>query len=488
MAARAMAAAAAVLCSGRAPPGPPRPLVVILGATGTGKSALAVQLGLRLGGEIVSADSMQVYKGLDIITNKVSPQEQQLCRHHMISFVDPLVSNYTVVDFRDRAVPLIEDIFARDKIPIVVGGTNYYIEALLWKVLVSTKDKASSAPSPAPDRKEELEQLDVVELHRRLSRVDPEMAARLHPHDKRKVARSLQVFEETGIPHSEILHRQQEEEGGGPLGGPLKYPNSCILWLHADQAALDRRLEQRVDDMLAAGLLEELRDFHRRYNQQKVAENRQDYQHGIFQSIGFKEFHEYLVSEGQCSPETSALLLQRGIQALKQVTKRYARRQNKWVRNRFLRRPGPNVPPVYGLEVSDHLRWEEDVLKPALEIVESFIQGRQPPAEPVRMEFDANEDKRRHRVCELCNRVIIGDREWAAHTRSKSHLHHLKKSRKLEAASRAAGGDAEGTETSGEERSVPVPRAWSRDGEEAPGPGWAQPERAETPRGDEAGV
>ncbi|NWZ28525.1 MOD5 dimethylallyltransferase, partial [Asarcornis scutulata] len=400
--------AAAALCTGRAPPGPPRPLVVILGATGTGKSALAVQLGLRLGGEIVSADSMQVYKGLDIITNKVSPQEQQLCRHHMISFVDPLVSNYTVVDFRDRA-----DIFARDKIPIVVGGTNYYIESLLWKVLVSTKEKASSAPSPAPDRKEELEQLDVVELHRRLSQVDPEMAAKLHPHDKRKVARSLQVFEETGIPHSEILHRQQEEEGGGPLGGPLKYPNSCILWLHADQAALDRRLEQRVDDMLAAGLLEELRDFHRRYNQQKVAENRQDYQHGIFQSIGFKEFHEYLVSEGSCSPETSALLLQRGIQALKQVTKRYARRQNKWVRNRFLRRPGPNVPPVYGLEVSDHLRWEEDVLKPALEIVESFIQGRQPPAEPVRMEFDANEDKRRHRVCELCHRVIIGDREWA---------------------------------------------------------------------------
>uniref|UniRef100_A0A8C3YAM5 tRNA dimethylallyltransferase n=1 Tax=Catharus ustulatus TaxID=91951 RepID=A0A8C3YAM5_CATUS len=257
-------AAAAALCLGRAPR-PPRPLVVILGATGTGKSALALQLGLRLGGEIVSADSMQVYKGLDIITNKVSPQEQRLCRHHMISFVDPLVSNYTVVDFRDKAVPLISYIFARDKIPIVVGGTNYYIESLLWKVLINTK---------VLDRKVELEQLDSAELHRRLSRVDPEMAAKLHPHDKRKVARSLQVFEETGIPHSEILHQQQQEEGGGPLGGPLKYPHSCILWLHADQAALDARLDRRVDDMVAAGLLEELRDFHRRYNQEKVAENR----------------------------------------------------------------------------------------------------------------------------------------------------------------------------------------------------------------------
>uniref|UniRef100_A0A8C6ZBY8 tRNA isopentenyltransferase 1 n=2 Tax=Nothoprocta perdicaria TaxID=30464 RepID=A0A8C6ZBY8_NOTPE len=196
--------------------------------------------------------------------------------------------------------------------------------------------------------------------------------------------------------------------------------------------------------MLAAGLLQELRDFHRRYNRQRVAENRQDYQHGIFQSIGFKEFHEYLVSEGSCSPETSALLLQKGIQALKQVTKRYARRQNKWVRNRFLKRPGPNVPPVYGLEVSDLLRWEEDVLKPALEIVESFMQGREPPAAPVRMERDAHENKRSHRVCDVCDRVIIGDREWAAHTRSKSHRHHLKKRQKLETAGGAAGSEGAG--------------------------------------------
>ncbi|CAM4672307.1 unnamed protein product [Lepidochelys olivacea] len=478
----AAAAAARSLC------GPGRralPLVVILGATGTGKSDLALQLGLRLGGEIVGADSMQVYKGLDIITNKISPQEQALCRHHMISFVDPLVSNYTVVDFRNKAAALISfhravrllDIFAREKIPIVVGGTNYYIESLLWKVLVDTKEhsqrfdlgglicapqeKTSPSPGRAADRKVELEQLDGRELHCRLSHVDPEMAAKLHPHDKRKVARSLQVFEETGIPHSEFLHRQREEEGGGPLGGPLKYPNSCILWLYADQAALDERLDKRVDDMVAAGLLEELRDFHRRYNQEKVAENCQDYQHGIFQSIGFKEFHEYLITEGNCPQETSALLLEKGIQALKLVTKRYARKQNKWVRNRFLRRPGPNVPPVYGLEVSDLSRWDENVLKPALQIVESVIQGQQPSADPVMMESEINEDKRSHHMCELCNRVIIGDREWAAHTKSKSHLHHLKKRRKLHSKLSAVEsqvnvtgtqGDSDGTQNLGQDR------------------------------------
>ncbi|XP_077693857.1 tRNA dimethylallyltransferase isoform X3 [Eretmochelys imbricata] len=472
-----MAAAAAAARSLSGPGRRALPLVVILGATGTGKSDLALQLGLRLGGEIVGADSMQVYKGLDIITNKISPQEQALCRHHMISFVDPLVSNYTVVDFRNKAAALIEDIFAREKIPIVVGGTNYYIESLLWKVLVDTKEhsqrfdlgglicapqeKTSPSPGRAADRKVELEQLDGRELHCRLSHVDPEMAAKLHPHDKRKVARSLQVFEETGIPHSEFLHWQREEEGGGPLGGPLKYPNSCILWLYADQAALDERLDKRVDDMVAAGLLEELRDFHRRYNQEKVAENCQDYQHGIFQSIGFKEFHEYLITEGNCPQETSALLLEKGIQALKLVTKRYARKQNKWVRNRFLRRPGPNVPPVYGLEVSDLSRWDENVLKPALQIVESVIQGQQPSADPVKMESEINEDKRSHHMCELCNRVIIGDREWAAHTKSKSHLHHLKKRRKLHAKLSAVEsqvnvtgtqGDSDGTQNLGQDR------------------------------------
>uniref|UniRef100_A0A8B9W0Y3 tRNA dimethylallyltransferase n=1 Tax=Bos mutus grunniens TaxID=30521 RepID=A0A8B9W0Y3_BOSMU len=381
------------------------PLVVILGATGTGKSTLALQLGQRLGGEIVSADSMQVYEGLDIITNKVSAQEQRLCQHHMISFVDPLVTNYTVVDFRNKATALIEDIFARDKIPIVVGGTNYYIESLLWKVLVNAKPQEMGTEKVI-DRKVELEKEDGHVLHKRLSQVDPEMAAKLHPHDKRKVARSLQVFEETGISHSEFLHRQHAEEGGGPLGGPLKFPNPCILWLHAEQTVLDERLDKRVDNMLAAGLLDELRDFHKRYNEKKVAENSQDYQHGIFQSIGFKEFHEYLITEGKCTPEIRNQLLKKG--------------------------PGTSVPPVYGLEVSDVSKWEESVLEPALEIVRSFIQGHKPAATPVKMPGSETENKRSYHMCELCDRIIIGDREWAAHMKSKSHLHQLKKRRRLD--------------------------------------------------------
>ncbi|KAK1340161.1 hypothetical protein QTO34_018725 [Cnephaeus nilssonii] len=426
----AAAAAARAVSVGPGLRGMPRtlPLVVILGATGTGKSTLALQLGQRLGGEIVSADSMQVYEGLDIITNKVSTQEQRLCQHHMISF-----SGFSSdIKYCDVFLNIhIEDIFARHKIPIVVGGTNYYIESLLWKVLISAKPQEMGTEKEI-DRRVELEKEDGHVLHKRLSQVDPEMAAKLHPHDKRKVARSLQVFEETGISHSEFLHRQHAEEGGGPLGGPLKFPNPCILWLHADQTVLDERLDKRVDDMLAAGLLDELRDFHRRYNQKKVEENSQDYQHGIFQSIGFKEFHEYLITEGKCTPETSNQLLKKGIEALKQVTKRYARKQNRWIKNRFLSRPGPGVPPIYGLEVSDISKWEESVLEPALEIVQSFIQGRKPDAAPVKMPYSKTENKRSSHMCDLCGRIIIGDREWAAHMKSKSHLHQLKKRRRLD--------------------------------------------------------
>ncbi|XP_075051375.1 tRNA dimethylallyltransferase isoform X2 [Mixophyes fleayi] len=411
------------------------PLVVILGATGTGKSKLALQLGRTLGGEIISADSMQVYQGLDIITNKVTAEEQLLCRHHMISFVDPLVTNFTVVDFRNKAIALIEDIFSRDKIPIVVGGTNYYIESLLWKVLVNTGSEVKTSVQGdkvqiATDRKIELEKLDSHELHARLKNVDPEMAAKLHPHDKRKVARSLQVFEESGISHTEHLRRQQEEEGGGPLGGALRYPHPCILWLHSDQEVLNTRLGARVDEMIEMGLLKELQDFHKRYNEKVIAQSGQDYQHGIFQSIGFKEFHEYLVTKDNRSPDEVEILFQRGVEALKQRTQKYARKQNKWVQNRFLKRPGPNVPSVYGLDVSNISAWDECVLSSAVQIVSSILQGLPPVLKPVQITSDSSENKRSSRLCVFCDRIIIGDREWTAHTKSKSH--HAKKRRKLE--------------------------------------------------------
>uniref|UniRef100_UPI0037E843A3 tRNA dimethylallyltransferase n=1 Tax=Semicossyphus pulcher TaxID=241346 RepID=UPI0037E843A3 len=408
-------------------------LVVILGATGTGKSKLAIEIGKRLQGEIISADSMQVYQGLDIITNKVTAEERAQCRHHMISFVDPLVSSYTVVDFRNKALALIDDMHSTNKLPIIVGGTNYYIESLLWRVLLDTgqeNEESGDGGDGAPDRKLELEKLGGAELHKRLAEVDPKMAAMLHPNDKRKIARSLQIHEETGVPHSRWLEEQRGQEGGGGLGGPLRFSDPCIFWLHADMDDLDKRLDARVDEMLSAGVIEELRDFHERYNQQKVQDDSQNYQHGIFQSIGFKEFHDYLTAPESSTQQEKDTLRDKGVEALKIATRRYARKQNKWVRNRFLKRPGDNVPVVFGLDVTDVSRWEETVLNPALQILDSLSKGEEPAVAPIRVQEAEQRNKRSRHSCDLCDKVIIGDLEWTAHLKSKKHHYHVRKKRK----------------------------------------------------------
>lgn len=243
--------------------------------------------------------------------------------------------------------------------------------------------------------------------------------------------RSLQVYEESGISHTEHLRRQQEEDGGGPLGGPLRYPHHCILWLHSDQEVLQSRLNARVDEMLNMGLIKELKDFHARYNETMIAQSGQDYQHGIFQSIGFKEFHEYMVTK-DITPDQADILLQKGVEALKQRTQKYAKKQNKWVQNRFLKRPGPNVPSVYGLDVTDISAWDRRVLSPAIQIVSRFLQDQLPDIKPMEIASDKNENKRSSQLCDMCNRIIIGDREWAAHMKSKSHFHNVKKRRKQE--------------------------------------------------------
>ncbi|XP_051926336.1 tRNA dimethylallyltransferase isoform X2 [Hippocampus zosterae] len=375
----------------------------------------------------------EVYQGLDIITNKVTAKERAQCRHHMISFVDPLVSNYTVVDFRNKAVSLIDDMHRRNKLPIIVGGTNYYIESLLWRVLLDAGDLGDGDDGDT-DRKLELEKLGGAELHRRLMEVDPEMAAMLHPNDKRKIARSLQIHHETGIPHSSWLEEQRGQEGGDGLGGPLRYRDPCIFWLHADMDALDERLDARVDEMLSVGLIEELRDFHVRFNQKKVQNDSQNYQHGIFQSIGFKEFHDYLTAPENSSQQERETLRNRGVEALKTATRRYARKQNKWVRNRFLKRPGEGVPAVYGLDVTDVARWEETVLNPALQILDSLCKGEKPSTEPIRVQRAELRNKRSRHTCDPCDKVIIGDLEWAAHLKSKKHHFHVRKKLKSDAA------------------------------------------------------
>ena len=455
------------------------PLVVILGSTGTGKSKLAIEIGKRLGGEILSADSMQVYKGLDIITNKVTAEELSQCPHHLIDFVSPL-KEFSVVEFRNMALPLIEDIKTRGKIPIIVGGTNYYIESVLWDILID-EDRSTSSSSSGDEsekrtkgikQRKEIQSKEVensndalgetvvacgaakgtsqseempghlernkessskTSLYERLREVDPAMADRLHPSDSRKIARSLQVYEQLGRPHSKILQEQQQRLGGSVYGGPQRYKHMCVFWLQCQREILNERLDSRVNEMLDRGLIEELLDFHREYNhvlEKKDVDTK--YTEGIFQSIGFKEFHEFLVKqEGKKFDKSNASkedkeLLTTGVENMKTVTRRYAKKQMTWVRNRFLARPSSSAPDVYGLDATDLEKWEGNVLKTALDILDKLIKGENPLINPLPRVIIQDDRHARH-VCEICgNRIILGEENWKKHLRSRSHKWHVK--------------------------------------------------------------
>ena len=180
------------------------PTVVVLGATGAGKSKLALEVAQKFGGEIISADAMQMYKGLDIVTNKVTSEEQKLVKHHMIDFLDPLLKS-SVVDFRNQALPIVQDLRNRNVMPVICGGTNYYIESLLWNVLVNAQGPGSGSdakttlePVNKKVKVEEDDNLTNEELHAKLKSIDPERAKDLHPNERRKISRSLQVFREEG--------------------------------------------------------------------------------------------------------------------------------------------------------------------------------------------------------------------------------------------------------------------------------------------------
>ncbi|XP_066992255.2 tRNA dimethylallyltransferase isoform X2 [Anabrus simplex] len=373
----------------------------------------------------------EVYKGMDIITNKVTKEEQAEVPHHMLDLVDP-PARFTVVDFRNAALKIMDRLMKQGKVPILVGGTNYYIESILWKVLVSGEkdfiERSGSLEDGQPDTKRvriesDLEAMDNRDLYRRLQEVDPDMAKRLHPNNRRRIIRSLQVFEQLGRTHSAVLQEQREVAGGSELGGPLRFPHSCILWLQCKQSVLDERLDSRVDDMIERGLVEELLRFHEKYNQQRIAINVEaDYTKGIFQSIGFKEFHKYLMLDpSERNSEYAQKLFKEALDQLKLVTRRYSRKQLRWVTNRFLRQRDRQVPPVYGLDTSDLTKWEENVYKPAKHVVDCFMKGSTPTeVEPMTL-VEALSNKPESFHCDICDRLFVGTLQWEAHRISKKH-------------------------------------------------------------------
>lgn len=278
----------------------PLSLVVICGPTAGGKTALALHLAEHFGVEIVSADSRQVYRGMDIGTAKASLEERARVRHHLIDVVDP-DEEFTASDFLEQGRIALNAIADRRHLPLVVGGTGFYIDALLRGLV--------DAPGADPALRQELAEWELQQgpgsLHARLQAVDPAMAARLTPLDQVRIIRALEVYYQSGQRLSDL--QGQHAAAKSPY-------RALFIGLAPERELLYSRIDQRVDEMMQAGLIEEV---------QKLFEQGYSPDLKALKTIGYQECVNYL--SGNASLEDTLNLIQRN-------SRRYAKRQLTWFR------------------------------------------------------------------------------------------------------------------------------------------------------------
>jgi len=275
-----------------------RPLIAIVGPTASGKSAVALELAERLGGEIVNADSRQVYRGMDIGTAKPPVEVRRRVPHHLYDIADP-TEEFSLATYVDLARAKFEALWAKGTFPWLVGGSGQYVWALLeaWEVPHVPPDRQLRARLAA-----EAAELGPDVLHERLAAVDPVAAERIDPRNVRRVIRALEVYEHTGRPISEWQRK------GEPNFQPL------VVAIDVPRDELDQRIERRVEAMFAAGLVEEVEALLQRGVPPDAP---------ALQSIGYAEVIAYL--EGHCT-------LDEAIEATKRATRRLVRRQLQWFR------------------------------------------------------------------------------------------------------------------------------------------------------------
>ena len=274
-------------------------LIVILGPTACGKTALAIKAAQAFDGEVVSGDSMQVYRRMDIGTAKATAEEMQGIPHWLIDIREPDYG-YSVADFRCEAISCIDGIIARGHQPIVCGGTGLYISSLLNEYHFSSVGGADR--QIREELRKELETIGAQSLHDRLRMIDPQAAERIHPNDSHRLIRALEVWQSEGKPISSLWKSPGMESPYRPL----------LVGLTADRETLYRRIEKRVDDMLARGLVDEVRSLLKEGISRDAVS---------MQGLGYRQIAAYL--EGECTLEDAVSLLKRD-------TRRFAKRQLTW--------------------------------------------------------------------------------------------------------------------------------------------------------------
>lgn len=278
-----------------------KPLIILTGPTAVGKTKASIGLAKALNGEIISADSMQVYKYMDIGSAKIRPEEMQGIRHYLVDELEP-DEEFHVVRFQQMAKAAMEEIYAKGKIPIVVGGTGFYIQALLYDIDFTENDEDTAY-------REELEQIAEEKgaeyLHEMLREVDSESAESIHANNVKRVIRALEFHKLTGQKISE--HNEKERAKESPY-------DFCYFVLNDDRQLLYNRIDLRIDQMLEDGLLEEVKVLKEKgYTKDMVS----------MQGLGYKEILDYL--NGECT-------LEEAIYILKRDTRHFAKRQLTWFR------------------------------------------------------------------------------------------------------------------------------------------------------------
>lgn len=275
------------------------PLVIVTGPTAVGKTEISIGLAKAINGEIISADSMQVYKKMDIGTAKIKPEEMQAVPHYLIDILEP-TEEFNVVKFKEFTLNAIEEIYAKGKIPIIVGGTGFYIQSVLYGIEFEENEEDNTYRK---ELEEQCRDKGVHYLHEELMKVDPASAACIHPNNVKRVIRALEYYKQTGFKISD--HNEEQRQKESPY-------NFCYFVLNNKREVLYDRINDRVDKMIYEGLLNEVKGLLNNGCTREMVS---------MQGLGYKEIISYL--EEECTLEEAIYLLKRD-------TRHFAKRQLTW--------------------------------------------------------------------------------------------------------------------------------------------------------------
>ncbi|KAG7086740.1 hypothetical protein E1B28_002673 [Marasmius oreades] len=466
-----------------------RPLIAICGTTGVGKSKLAIEIAHTLsstaseiktswtGAKIINADAMQVYAGMDILTNKVPLAERQGIDHLLMGFKLP-TEQYVVGEWVRDALNAVQEAHTQNQVPIVVGGTSYWIQHLLFpdrlvrdmtsipasdqtdihpssSVSISD-DMAKAITSLAPDLLDLFHSLPdsapsadadpeaAYALYNLLKVLDVAVAERWHWKDSRKVLRSLRIIQDTGRRPSEMIEQQSQNRVKPRF-------NTLCFWVYAKPDILKPRLDSRVDMMVKQGLLDEVRVLQKLTASAPEGKSGSDYTFGMFQSIGYRELHRYLTLSSPTDRD-----FDNALNRMKISTRQYAKSQTSWLRNKLL--PAlynsnmdcdeKNKSRTYLLDATElGDKWETNVRRPAINITQGFLND-DPLPDPLSLSEAANmmlqiEQKatdpkevlkaRRKVHCDVCTMdpdqpvMVEAGKEWDLHLKTRAHRRRANK-------------------------------------------------------------